>query len=211
MLLSACLGATVTRGERHVGTLVDLGAAPRGRHPVVEGVVVEHGRRRAWATWSEVVELTPHAVVLAPAARLVAPPDTVLLARDVLDAQLVDVSGRRVVRVGDVDLRVEQGLLHVVGVEAGLDSVLRRLGLRALAQRAPRHRIAWGEVHLPAHPGSALTVQSAAPALERMTPHERARIASRLAPRAAAALRVPRHLVRHRYPTHALRRRRASS
>lgn len=212
MLLSACLGAPVVRGGRRVGELADLGAAPAGAAPVVTGIVVKrHGRPPAWVAWHEIDELRADHVVLAAGADLAAIPACVLLARDVLDAQLVDVAGRRVVRVGDVHLRLADGAARVLSVEVGLDAVLRRLGLSWLARRVPRNAVAWTDLHLAAHPGAALTLDSAAPALARLSDAERARLAARLPAHVAAAiLRAPRHLVRHRFPTHVLRRRRAT-
>jgi hypothetical protein len=210
VLLTTLLGAPIYRGGRHVGKLVDLAAARRGPTPVIIGLVVERRRgSHVWVPWGEVRELEPHRVVLDDAAPLDRVPGGVLLARDVLDAQLVDLAGRRVVRVGDVDLRRAGARMYVDAVEVGLDAVLRRLGLRALADRAPRQRVAWGDVHLPAHPGAALTLRDP-PAVGRLSARDRARLASRLPPRAAAALRVPRQFVPHRFPTHVVRRRRAS-
>jgi hypothetical protein len=208
VLLSACLGVPVVRGGLQIGELADVGAAPAGPAPLVTGIVVRtHGRPLAWAAWSDVERMEPHGVSLASDAELRPMPVAILLARDVLDAQLVDVAGRRVVRVGDLDLDVTRRRATVERVEVGLDSVLRRLGLRRLARHAPRRTIAWRDVHLPVHPGAALTIDSAAPALARLSIDERARLAARLPPRAT---RIPRHLVPHRFPTHVLRRRRAT-
>lgn len=210
MLLTTFLGAPVYRGRRRVGRLVDVAVARDGSTPIVIGVVVERSRgSRGWVPWGAVRDLEPNRVVLEDGAALNDAAGGVLLARDVLDAQLVDLAGRRVVRVGDVDLRRTGALVHVDAVEVGLDTVLRRLGLRALAGRARREPIAWSDIHLPAHPGSALTLREP-PAVDRLSARDRVRLSSRLPPRAAAALRVPRRLVPHRFPTHVVRRRRAS-
>ncbi|MGZ6672603.1 MAG: hypothetical protein ACXVFM_09675 [Solirubrobacteraceae bacterium] len=211
VLLSSCLGAPVRRGGRRIGHLADLVVAPGGPAPAVTGVVVRRrGSPPAWTPWGDVERLDGDGVILAPGAALEAPPTVVLLARDVLDAQLVDLAGRRVVRVGDVYLRLDDRVLLVEGVEAGLDSVLRRLGLQRLARRAPRDAIAWNDLHLPAHPGAALSLERAAPAFERLDAAERARLAARLPAHVATTLlRVPRHRIPLRFPTHVLRRRRA--
>ena len=211
MLLSSCVGAPVVRSGRRIGELADLGTAPGSPTPAVTGVVVRRrGHPAAWVAWPDVERLDVDGAVLASGAALEDVPAAALLVRDVLDAQLVDLAGRRVVRVGDVRLRPADGALRVDGVEAGLDSVLRRLGLGRLARRAPSHPIAWADLHLPAHPGAALSIDRAAPVLERLSSVERARLASRLPAHVAAALLAPaRHLVPHRFPTHVLRRRRA--
>ena len=179
VLLSSCLGAPVRCGARRIGWLADLGVAPGGPAPAVTGVVVRRrGSPTAWARWDDVQRLDGDGVILAPGAALEEPPTVVLLARDVLDAQLVDLAGHRVVRVGDVRLRPADRTLLVAGVEAGLDSVLRRLGLQRLARRAPRGAIAWTDLHLPAHPGAALSLRArcarAAAATRRASPARRA-------------------------------------
>lgn len=212
MLLSACLGLPVRDDGRRIGRLTDLGALPSDGEPSVSGVVVAvRGRGRAWAPWSAVRTMSAEEVTIDPTA-LGPVPAGVLLARDVLDAQLIDLSGRRVIRVGDVDLALRPGSAPpvVTGVQTGADSVLRRLGLRRLAARARPEAIPWRELHLPAHPGATLTVQTARPALRGLAPSEHRRLSARLGAHVAAGLwGVPRGYLRLRFPTHVLRRRRA--
>ena len=62
--------------------------------------------------------------------------DEILLVRDVIDSQIVDVVGQRLARVADVVLtRTANDRLELVGVEVGFGGVLRRLGLHRLAAR----------------------------------------------------------------------------
>ena len=69
-----------------------------------------------------------------------------LLERDLLDQQVIDVHGRKVVRVNDVDLQVDaptQGgdthaTLRIQSVDIGVRGAIRRL-LRGLAPRATLH------------------------------------------------------------------------
>ncbi|MDO8509976.1 MAG: CBS domain-containing protein, partial [bacterium] len=50
------------------------------------------------------------------------------LNRDVMDEQIVDVSGARVVRVNDLRLKVFQDKMSVVGIDVSFKGLLRRLG-----------------------------------------------------------------------------------
>jgi len=69
-----------------------------------------------------------------------------LLERDLLDQQVIDVHGRKVVRVNDVELQVEasvegkgpRAILRIQAVDIGVRGALRRL-LRGLAPRAALH------------------------------------------------------------------------
>ena len=83
-----------------------------------------------------------------------------LLERDLLDQQIIDVSGRKVVRVNDVDLRREpvNGAvkLKLGRVDIGLRGAIRRLlkglapsrAIEALAARMPEKSIPWEAVDL---------------------------------------------------------------
>jgi CBS domain-containing protein/sporulation protein YlmC with PRC-barrel domain len=83
-----------------------------------------------------------------------------LLERDLLDQQIIDVHGRKVVRVNDVDLQSEttDGLviLKVASVDVGVRGAVRRLlkgvvpmaALKPVLQRLPPRQIPWEFVDL---------------------------------------------------------------
>ncbi len=83
-----------------------------------------------------------------------------LLERDLLDQQIIDVSGRKVVRVNDLDLCPESAnggvKLRVGRVDIGLRGAVRRLlkglapsrAIEALAGRMPERAIPWEAVNL---------------------------------------------------------------
>jgi CBS domain-containing protein/sporulation protein YlmC with PRC-barrel domain len=91
---------------------------------------------------------------------LVSSEGMLLLERDLLDQQIIDVSGRKVVRVNDVDLRPEpvngSVKLRVGRVDIGLRGAVRRLlrglapsrAIEALASRMPERAIPWEAVDL---------------------------------------------------------------
>src|SRR5215472_15017760 len=91
---------------------------------------------------------------------LVSSEGMLLLERDLLDQQIIDVKGRKVVRVNDVDLRAEpsNGSVKVkIGqVDVGLRGAIRRLlkglaprvAVEALASRMPERAIPWEAVDL---------------------------------------------------------------
>src|SRR5260370_37783630 len=67
-------------------------------------------------------------------------PDEVLLGRDVLDRQLINVEGARLVRANEIELALVAGSWRVVGVDTG-----PRGGLRRLLPKPLGSRIATGE------------------------------------------------------------------
>jgi len=83
-----------------------------------------------------------------------------LLSRDLLDQQVIDVHGRKVVRVNDVDFHHDnaqnRSVLRVGGVDVGARGAVRRLlkgvvpaaALRALLLRIPPREIPWDFVDI---------------------------------------------------------------
>jgi magnesium transporter len=83
-----------------------------------------------------------------------------LLSRDLLDQQIIDVHGRKVVRVNDVDLHEDSGnghpVLKVAAVDIGARGAVRRLlkgvvpmsALRVLLHKIPEKPIPWEFVDL---------------------------------------------------------------
>ena len=54
-------------------------------------------------------------------------PDEVLLARDLLNRQIVDTQGMKVVRVNDLKLSISGSQLRLLGAEVGMRGILRGL------------------------------------------------------------------------------------
>jgi hypothetical protein len=73
--------------------------------------------------------------------------DLLWLAQDVLDTQVLDLAGLRLARVADVALSHSGDGLVLCGVDLGLRSLVRRLGLRRLASHLADRMVAWDELH----------------------------------------------------------------
>ena len=107
--------------------------------------------------------------------------DEILLVRDVLDTQIIDVVGQRLARVADVVLtRTADDRLELVGVEVGFGGVLRRLGLRRLAARAGEDVVAWTDLHLTSERGHAVQLATPRSAVNHLDATGLAALVSRL-------------------------------
>ena len=53
----------------------------------------------------------------------------ILLCENVLDKQIVDINGRKLVRVNDVRLVCMDNMIYVVAVDTGMEGLLRRIGI----------------------------------------------------------------------------------
>lgn len=145
--LTSLLGVEVRCGDRRLGRLRDLGALDEGGRPQISSAWAR--RRRGISTGLDLAagfEITSDGLELpAEAGEVPADEAGLLLARHVLDAQLVDLDEKRLVRVGDVILD-DAGGLRLAGVEIGPGPVLRRLGLRAFAL-GRSETIDWADLH----------------------------------------------------------------
>lgn len=135
--LAGLLRGPVLNQSGEIGRLVDVVARWDGeeRYPAVTGLVVQIGRRLAFVPIDQVRYMDQRSVHLRSARvdRDFARRDgEVLLARDVLDHQLVDVDGVQVIRAADLYLATVPGatgpVLRLVGVDVSAQTLLRRLG-----------------------------------------------------------------------------------
>jgi Mg2+ transporter MgtE len=76
--------------------------------------------------------------------------DEILLRRDILDTQIVDTQGFRVVKVNDLKLAQIKGTARLIGVDISLNGLLRRLGaewlLKLVPARVEERIITWNYV-----------------------------------------------------------------
>lgn len=140
--VSEMIGKPVTDfdGER-VGTLKDLLAVSRGKnpHPQITAIVVKGRNTDYVMPLSEVAVLLSPAIPLKVRLQEVAAHEPVAnelwLVRDVLDKQIIDMNGVRVVRVNDLEITRVSGEYYVSNVDISNAGLLRRLGLNSLARR----------------------------------------------------------------------------
>jgi magnesium transporter len=118
-----------------------------------------------------------------------------LLERDLLDQQVIDVNGRKVVRVNDVDLHQDtstsQIVLKVSSVDVGARGAVRRLlkgvvpaaALQALLRRIPERPIPWEFVDvIETDPARRVKLKVSHDRLAKLHPADIADIIEELAP-----------------------------
>jgi sporulation protein YlmC with PRC-barrel domain len=100
-------------------------------YPPVLGLVARYRRRLFFMSRARIsslsesgVRMNSEVIDLKPFTRRAG---EVLLAKDVLDNQLIDVDGKRVVRVNDVQLIEVAGEWRVSGADVSLQGFMRRL------------------------------------------------------------------------------------
>ena len=188
--LSQVLGRPVFDSDgARVGTVRDFLIASDLPYPPVVALVIDTRDGAREVPWIDVASVTPRGAALNRIFKpeLYAPPqhlDLVWLRRDVLDRQIVDTTGMKLVRVNDIAITPLNDDLRVAGVDSSFAGLLRRLGLERLA--GGRYRlIDWEQVDI----GPALSeVRLKVPydRLRRMHPADIATVVSQMSPGKAA-------------------------
>ena len=186
LLLSRVIGRHVQGPDgRGVGRLTDLTVRVDGGDPVVNRLVVtRRGGPTLLVPWAAVDEFDG-TITLADGKGFEVPslaealgPDELLLVRDVLDTQVVDVVGQRLARVADVLLaRDGDGPLELAGVEVGFGGVLRRLGFGG---RVGQDVVDWSDLHLASDRGHSVQLTAPRSAVHRLDPRGLAAVISRV-------------------------------
>jgi CBS domain-containing protein/sporulation protein YlmC with PRC-barrel domain len=201
LYLSQAIGRPVldVSGEA-IGKVADLIVAVGDRYPPVTGLVVETDRRRIFLPWSSVASLDLEGARLATRTidigKFRQRSNEILLNSDLMDKQIVDIDGRKVVRVNDLRLDEIEGRLHLVAVDVGASGLLRRLGIegpyRTLARNlklpVPERYIDWEDVDPVETSIASIKLRVPHGGLAELHPADLATIIDQLAPKDRAGV-----------------------
>lgn len=147
-----------------IGAISDIAIATGEIFPRVTSLAfVGPGKTPFMLSWRKFVEsVEPERVVLRAAGSDLRfsylQPDEVLLARDLLNKQIVDTQGMKVVRVNDLKLSESRNQLRLLGAEVGTRGLLRGVSplleaatdrvMRLFGSTLPENIIAWNYIDL---------------------------------------------------------------
>lgn len=198
LALTELLGSPVFDPSGQAGRVRELALAPAEDRARIAVLIVRTKSGNRVVPFSSVTSLnggvrTDAAVASWPSAD--GSEGLFLLSRDLLDQQIIDVHGRKVVRVNDVDLHHESSnghpMLKVSGVDVGTRGAVRRLlkgvvpmtALHALLRRIPEKTIPWEFVDLiETDPARRVKLKISHERLAKLHPADLADIIEDLAP-----------------------------
>ena len=201
LYLSQAIGRPVRdQNGEPIGKVADLIVAVGERYPPVTGIVIATDRRRIFMPWSDVALLDESGAGLQTRtidiSKFQQRPNEILLKADLMDKQIVDIDGRKVVRVNDLSLDEVEGSLRLVAVDVGGAGLLRRLGIegpyRTLARnlRLPisEKYIDWEDVDPVESSIASVKLRVPHAGLAELHPADLATIIDQLAPRDRAGV-----------------------
>jgi len=147
---------------KKIGKIADLVAERVEPYPMILGVVIQaKGRKKFFLPWEKMLQVEPRITLseedLLDLTNFLAAKDVVLLRDEVMDKQIVDTFGAKVVRVNDLHFLRVESRLRLVHVDVGFRGLMRRVGWERSADRAlewlfsyklPNQFISWKYVQL---------------------------------------------------------------
>jgi CBS domain-containing protein len=193
LFLSSVLSRPViTEQGRQLGRLWDLVMIPGEVFPEVSHLLVKNGEGIISIPWAQIIMFNRFVISVSSrqfAALIhIGRDGEILVKRDILDKQIVDVDGAKVVRVNDLRLGSHQNLLCIYGVDVGFRGLLRRLGYERLGERIalslkreiPHREISWQYVQPLGMNVSKLALTMAREHMADMHPADLAQILSQI-------------------------------
>lgn len=160
--LSDFLNRSVRRSTGpKVGKVADLVAERTDPYPMVIGLLVKSRGKKAYLPWERIEHFEPTITLSGEDVWSLPSPlpdkDIVLLREEVMDKQIVDTFGAKVVRVNDLHFLRVDSHLRLVHVDVGFRGLMRRVGWERFMDRVlgwlfsyrmPNQFISWKYVQL---------------------------------------------------------------
>ena len=200
LALSELLGAPVYDPSGAAGRVREIALAPQEDRSRIASLIVKTKSGNRLLPFGSVAAINGGIRATTAAGEWLAANGTdglFLLERDLLDQQVIDVNGRKVVRVNDVDLEFDpqkdpaHPILRVRSVDVGARGAIRRLlrglapktALHALLGKIPPRSIPWDFVDLiETDPARRVKLKISHDGLAKLHPADIADIVEELAP-----------------------------
>lgn len=195
--LSKILGQQIKDSKSQpVGVLDDIVVTIKRKYPSATKLVVKQGRKKFLLPWQLVRNFEESQTLLRlpldQIEEVEAGEGEIFLAGDILDKQIVDTEGHKLIRVNDLQLARANGSLRVVGVDISGGAIMRRLGLSKLAERFSRRveprLLDWKTVEPVSGESSGMKLQLTHDKLALLHPADIADIANELSPEERVAV-----------------------
>ncbi len=135
-----------------MGRLEDLGVTGDIQNPKVVAVVLKTQDGTKYINWQhfQITKKKGQYHLSCAQSEEVDTSQLFFLKKKILDQQIIDINGRKVVRVNDIRLVVVPGGTFVVAVDIGIEGLMRRMGLAKLISKVgiklPSKLILWNDV-----------------------------------------------------------------
>ena len=184
--LSRVLNSKVRMDGKQIGVLKDFIAANEER-PKVVACIVKMNNTLKILDWKlfEINRESGYRVNCSQIIEVAIPEQAIFLKKHILDKQIVDIDGKKVVRVNDVRLAAISSGLYVMAVDVGVEGLLRRLDIakplkRIFGRHISSQLILWSNMEAIVPPLDNLKLSTSSSKLNTLHPSELADIIEEL-------------------------------
>lgn len=168
--------------------------------PKVDSLVIERKKKFFKLPWTDLSIFNKRIISAAVYGESLVPyeitEEALLAVRDIMDKQIVDVNGAKVVRVNDVKMEGYNSNAVLVAVDVGMRGILRRLGmersgedfLNLFRMQLPYYLISWNYIQLLAPKLTAISLTVPRQMVSDLHPADIADIISNISHKEGAAL-----------------------
>src|SRR3989339_1467045 len=161
LYFSQILNTTVRdQADVKAGRLIDLAIKKDStqEYPQVVGIILQtkNKKEKKFVKAVDIESFAKDNIILKKSLKEVVQPlsaehNLILLGKMVLDKQIVDLGGIRVVRVNDLQFGFIKDIMSLVAIDIGLGGLMRRLGLGRISYLAKPQLVEWKNVSLVGH------------------------------------------------------------
>lgn len=155
MYISDFIKKTVIDAEnKKLGKLKDVLVSSESPYPLIKSIIIEKpDKTQLNILGRHVYEVGKYIKLNAKSKDLTeyqVKKQDIKLLQDVLDHQVVDIEGKKIRRVNDIKLSSNNSNYHVIGVDIGINGILKRLGLKGIVKplgvKSKDNIIAWKDI-----------------------------------------------------------------
>jgi len=201
IFVSEVMGKPVLdRTGEEMGKLKDIIVGVGDPFPAVVALLLASGRNSCIIAWDQINLFNRRVISVTSLNKDLCPSlpaaNDILICRDLLDKQIVDINGAKLVRVNDLELGDVKGKLCLVAADIGLRGLLRRIGVEkkgeqilSLFQYKLQHKlIAWHYVQTIEPNVSRLTLKVSRQKVADLHPADLAEIISEVSSKERTAI-----------------------
>ena len=149
---SQLIGRKIYDGKgKYVGKMNDMVVTSGEKFPLVEAFTYKHNESLNKIMWRYVAEFNKDitlSIIYDQIPKEKIQENDILIADNLLDKQLVDINGLKVIRVNDVALAKTKDKINLVSIDIGMRGILRRLGLNRIGEllKLKDELVSWNDI-----------------------------------------------------------------
>lgn len=186
LFVSELIGKNIVdRSGSKLGKVIDVWVNPEDLFPAVKGLIIKQDRKQKIIPWQDIYMLSRRVIalrVISSEVHFEEVSEDHFYTSGILDRQIVDINGSKLVRVNDIKLAGDSNGVHIVSIDVSLVGLFRRLLPRGWVSAQPGGKwlqplyISWDMVQALPSGSERLELRVSADKLSKMHPADLADI-----------------------------------